>query len=154
MKRSLVALLALTACATSPAMDGPTAPVHALYAITQQHIGQSITPISAIPMTDDLKSLIDRAEAAARARSEPFIDGDLAADCQDCTSLTDLDFYRQGPRNGRAIVYARFKLNGAEQRSVRYNMIRTPQGWRIDNIVSGASDLRADAQAYLTPPPP
>jgi hypothetical protein len=159
MKRLLVciALAALTACA--PSSDaGPEDAVLHIYEEVQRNIGQRVTPTATLPLTEDLRSLLERAEAAADARDEPFIDGDLAADCQDCASISDIAIGPQsGPEQipaaaGHRIVEARFTLNGSEPRSVLYDMVETPEGWRVDNIISHGFNLRAEASAYLQEP--
>jgi len=156
MKKLLATIAALTlAACTPPAESGAEATVRNIYEQVQQHIGRETTPISAIPMTDDLRDLLDRAEAAADARDEPFIEGDLAANCQDCTSLTGLEIGPQtGPEpvpapSGHTLVEARFVLNGSEERAVIYDLIETQEGWRIDNILAEGFDLRSEAEAYL-----
>jgi hypothetical protein len=159
MRLALIAatLLALVAC-TPPAAT-PTAQnaVEAIYADAQHKIGTAQQ--ANIPMTDDLKSLVDRAEAAAQARDEPFIEGDLALNCQDCGTVSNLVI---GPQTGaeqehaatgHTWVQATFKLNGAEDRRVLWDMVETAQGWRADNIVSEGFDLRHEAQTYLAAPP-
>lgn len=157
MKRFAAALafIILAAC-TPPAADGPEGVIMDLYATVQQNVAaQRITPIDSIPMTDDLRALVDQAEAAADARNEPFLEGDLAAACQDCTSLGDLVVGAEtGPEAipaapGHQIVEARFTLNGSEARSVLFDMVETPGGWRVDNILAEGFNLRAEAQAYL-----
>lgn len=166
MKRiaAALALAALAACtppqgANQPAANSPEATVQAIYAVTQQNIGHAMTPLSAIPMTDDLKSLLDRAEAAAARRQEPFIEGDLAANCQDCTAISDLVI---GPQTGaeqepavagHTWVQAKFKLNTDEERTILWDMVQTPQGWRVDNIVTDGFNLRTEAESYLAAPP-
>ncbi len=151
------ALLALAACTQQPS-DGANAAVESIYANSAQAIGQSRPPGEGIPMTDDLKSLLDRAEAQANAREEPFLEGDLALNCQDCSAPTDLVV---GPQTGaeqepavqdHTWVQATFKLNGNEDRRVLWDMVNTPQGWRADNIISDGFDLRAEAQSYLETP--
>lgn len=144
----------LAACA--PASDtGAEDAVLGIYEAVQQNIGQRVTPLEAIPMTDELRSLVERAEAAAEAREEPFIEGDIAANCQDCTSISNIVIGAQtGPEpipatEGHRMVEARFTLNGSEPRAVLYDMVRTPDGWRVDNILAEGFDLRAEARAYL-----
>ncbi len=162
------AALALAACAP-PADTGAEDAVLSIYTVTMANIGQRVTPIEDIPMSDDLRDLVTRAEAAADARDEPFIEGDIAANCQDCTSLTNLVIGAQtGPEqipaaDGHRMVEARFTLNGDEQRAVLFDMVETPEGWRVDNILTEGFNLRAEAQSYLSdadvpqaesPPPP
>ena len=165
MYRTLAAfaLLALAAC-TPPSGSGaaPAATaqstVQAIYADAQHKIGSAEQ--ATIPMTDDLKSLVDRAEAAAQARDEPFIAGDLALNCQDCGAISNLVIgpqtgaEQEPARSGHTWVQATFKLNGNEDRRVLWDAVETAQGWRIDNIVSEGFDLRHEAQAYLANPAP
>jgi hypothetical protein len=155
---SAFALALLSAC--TPASDtGAEATVREIYADVQQNIGHTTTPLDTIPMTDDLRALVERAETAADARVEPFIEGDIAANCQDCVSLSDLEIGPQeGPEpvpaaSGHTLVEARFTLNGAEPRAVLYDLVETPQGWRVDNILAEGFDLRAEAEAYLEDAP-
>ncbi len=168
MHRTLAAfaLLALAACtppaghSTTAAPSAPTAEstVQAIYADAQHKMGS--TEQTTIPMTDDLKSLVDRAEAAAQSRNEPFIEGDLALNCQDCGTLTNLVIgpqtgaEQEPARTGHTWVQATFKLNGDEDRRVLWDTVQTAQGWRVDNIVSEGFDLRHEAQAYLANPAP
>lgn len=170
MNRTLaaLALLALAACTPPAASNGAEAAVLAIYATAQQNLGHPIAPAQQIPMSDDLRALIDRAAAQSAARGEPFIEGDLALNCQDCTSVTDLvvgpqtGAEQEPAQDGHTWVQATFKLNGAEDRRVLWDMIETPQGWRVDNVISEGSDLRNEAQSYLetpegedtVPPPP
>jgi hypothetical protein len=106
-------------------------------------------------MTVELRTLLDTAEAAADARDEPFIEGDLALNCQDCTSISDLEIGPQaGPEpipaaDGHVIVEARFTLNGNEPREVLYDLVETEEGWRVDNILAEGFNLRAEAAGYL-----
>lgn len=155
MKKVLAALAALLAAACTPPQTDAEATVRRIYDQVQQHIGRTTTPHSAIPMTDDLQALVERAEAVAAARNEPFLDGDLAADCQDCTSLTNLEIGPQeGPEavpaaDGHTMLEARFLLNGDQERAVLYDLVETAQGWRVDNILSEGFNLRVEAEAYL-----
>jgi len=157
-----VALLALAACTppsgfgAAPAASAESV-VQAIYADAQHKIGTAQQ--TTIPMTDDLKSLVDRAEAAAQSRNEPFIEGDLALNCQDCGAVSNLVI---GPQTGaeqehavagHTWLQATFTLNGDEQRRVLWDMVQTPQGWQADNIISEGFDLRHEAQVYLTAPP-
>ncbi|HYD88630.1 MAG TPA: hypothetical protein VEA80_14240 [Vitreimonas sp.] len=150
---SLALAFALTACV--PPQSGAEATVRGIYDEVQQHIGGEVTPTDSIPMTDDLIALLERAEAAADARGEPFIDGDLAANCQDCQSLTGLEIGPQtGPepvpaQSGHTLLEARFVINGNEERAVIYDLVQTSEGWRVDNILAEGFDLRAEAQSYL-----
>lgn len=157
MKRLLLAALAfaVVACTPQPDTSGADALVRDIYATVEEHIGRTITPLDAIPMTDDLASLVTRAQAAATARNEPFIEGDIAANCQDCTSIAGLEI---GPQtspepvtaaDGHVLVEARFTLNGNEPRAVLYDLVETPQGWRVDNILTEGFNLRTEAQSYL-----
>ncbi|HEX8901989.1 hypothetical protein [Vitreimonas sp.] len=157
MKRFVLAILAVAVVACSPPQNtsGAEALVRDIYATVEEHIGRTTTPLEAIPMTDDLASLVSRAQAAAAARNEPFIEGDIAANCQDCTSLDGLEV---GPQvspepvpaaEGHVLVEARFTLNGNEPRAVLYDLVETPQGWRVDNILTEGFNLRTEAQSYL-----
>lgn len=156
MKRIVASLafFALAACAP-PQQSAAEAPVRELYARVAENIGRTATPLDTIPMTDDLRSLVARGQLAALARGEPFIEGDIAANCQDCTSLSDLEIGPQiGPEpvpaaDGHVIVEARFTLNGSEPRAVLYDMVETSQGWRVDNILAEGFSLRTESQAYL-----
>lgn len=149
-----LAVFALAAC-TQPGNSAAEAVVRDIYASVEQNIGHTTTPLSAIPMTSDLQSLVERAEAAADSRGEPFIEGDIAANCQDCTSISDLVIGpQQGPEavpaeEGHVMVEARFKLNGNEDRSVLYDLTQTAEGWRVDNILADGFNLRSEAAAYL-----
>lgn len=163
MRRTLIVLtfLALTAC-TPPqsGSSGANAAVESIYATAQSTLGQDEAPGAGISMTDDLKSLVDRAQAQADARDEPFLEGDLALNCQDCTSVGDLVI---GPQTGaeqepavagHTWVQAVFKLNGNEDRTVLWDMVSTPQGWRVDNILTEGFNLRYEAESYLETPAP
>lgn len=159
MQRTLAALALFVIAACTPPQSGPEAVVREIYATAEQHIGRSVTPRSAIPMTDELSALLTRAEAAADARNEPFIEGDLVAACQDCISLSNLEIGDQaGPepvpaQPGHTLVEARFTLNGEDQRAVIYDLVETAQGWRVDNILAEGFNLRTEAEAYLAEAP-
>lgn len=160
---AVLAFVALAACTPAANDTGAKSAVEAIYATAQSNIGHAVTPVDQIPFSDDMKSLLDRAEAAATQRGEPFLEGDIALNCQDCTSISDLVI---GPQTGaeqepaaagHTWIEARFKLNGDEERTVLWDMIETPQGWRVDNVLSDGLNLRTEAQSYLSdtnPPPP
>jgi len=159
-----LALLALAACtqpgaATSTATAATTSAagaetvVHAIYDVAQQHVKDG-TPISAIPMTDDLKALVDHAESTAQSRDEPFLDGDIALDCQDCSTPSDL---RIGPTTGptpegHAMVQARFKMDN-EDHAIVYDLVHNAHGWQVDNILSAGFDLRKAANDEINQTP-
>lgn len=167
MKRIVAAaFFALAACSpaattttqttATAAAGSPEALVQGIYAEAQHNLGTP-TP-ETIPMTDDLKSLFDRAEAAAAARHEPFIEGDLALNCQDCTSVSDLFI---GPQTGaeqepavagHQWVQAKFKLNGNEDRTILWDLVQGAQGWRVDNILTEGFNLRTEANDYISGP--
>ncbi len=170
MNKIIIALMTLAIAACAPQPDtGAEDVVLDIYGDVSENIGRRVTPLDDMPMTEDLRNLVTRAEAAADARGEPFIEGDIAANCQDCTSISDLVIGAQtGPEPvpaaaGHRMVEARFKLNGSEPRSVLYDMVETASGWRVDNVLADGFDLRAEAQAFLadaetdeepTPPAP
>ncbi|HVZ99927.1 MAG TPA: hypothetical protein VG841_06395 [Caulobacterales bacterium] len=154
MRRFLMAITCAALAGACQPKPGPDAPVRAIYAMTVEKLGQEATPPDAIPMSEDLKRQFDAAQAEADRRDEPFIDGDLAADCQDCSELTGLAItVKTPPSHGAAVVEARFNIHG-EPRIVDWTMVETPQGWRVDNIVSNSGfDLRASIREELAPLP-
>jgi len=157
---AIACAMALPACQQKPATtaaaadSGPQAVVQAIYAAAAPHLEQTPTPVSAIPMTADLAQGVQRASDEADKRNEPFIDGDLAANCQDCSGFSNLVITTPTPPvNGRAVVEARFKVAG-DDNVVQWDMVETPQGWRVDNIRSpDGYNLRTSIQMELSEPP-
>lgn len=148
----LLICAALFGCA--PVKPGPEDTVKAIYAIAAQHVGRDGTPLTAIPMSDDLILKFNLANDEAQRRDEPFVDGDLALNCQDCSAPTELTTALSAPpANGRAVVEAHFKLDG-EPRVVIWDMQDSPHGWRVDNIrAPDGYDLRETIRQELTPLP-
>lgn len=160
-----LALAALAACsppsatstatttAASPA-SGAEAIVRSIYDVAQQHIGKEVTPLDAFHMSDDLKAVLDRAETVAQQREEPFIDGDLALDCQDCGPVSNLAIGpTTGPSpQGHTFVQARFKMYN-EDHAIVYDMVQIGGAWRVDNILSAGFDLRKAAADEIKPLP-
>src|SRR5262245_18378319 len=116
MRWGLIAVFALTLVACTPPKPGPDAVVQTIYAATATRLAAGgATTEADLPMTDDLRTSLAHASQIAQQRDEPFIDGDLAANCQDCQHLTDMrTVITTPPANGRAVVEAHFKLDGAD----------------------------------------
>jgi len=153
---ALVVAIALGACqpAATTTQAGPEEVVAAIYAAGAPHLADKPTTADDIPMTPDLQQGVARASAEADRRNEPFVDGDLAFDCQDCSDFSALAITTtMPPANGRAVVEAHFNITG-ENRVVIWDMAQTAQGWRVDNIRSpDGYNLRGSIQEELTPPP-
>jgi hypothetical protein len=155
----LILAAALLAASGSAAAPLPESVVEGIYAAAAQHIGRAVTPLAALHLSSDFSALITRAEAVAAKGGEPFIESDLALDCKDCTSFSGVAVARSTgpaaatPKAGHVWVEARFTINGEKARRVLFDMVAAPEGWRVDNIVSGGSDLRAEAQSYLASAP-
>ncbi|MES1156512.1 MAG: hypothetical protein ABUL73_01920 [Alphaproteobacteria bacterium] len=152
----LLCAAALTACQQPQATTAPTGPadvVLAIYTAAAPHLAQKATGPDEIPMTPDLAQSVARAQAEADRRQEPFIDGDLAFDCQDCSDFSALAITTTtAPANGRAVIEAHFSITG-ETRVVIWDMLETPQGWRVDNIrTPDGSDLRGLIREELSQP--
>lgn len=158
MKRVFgLSLLALAAACTpaTPAASGPEAVVEKIYQTLVDSKGSKTTPLADIPMTDDLKALVDKAEAAGQARNEPVFDGDFAGNCQDCSGFTALKVAPKADARlaaGHKAVEASFKLYADVPRTVTWDMVEAGGGWRADNIVSDGVDLRKVAQESIDTP--
>ncbi len=144
-----MALAALTMAACAPQGDPPQTVVEQIYMTSTAAIERGQIRSDYIPFTDTLAAAIAEGTRLANERDEPFIEGDLASGCQDCSNLTDLTITTTTPpANGRAIVRAVFKVDG-QDRDMSYSMVETAEGWRVDNITSpDGFDLRAIASAY------
>jgi len=103
--------------------------------------GDKTTPITDIPMTADLDALLKKVQAASPSDGDaPVFDGDLAGNCQDCSGFADLNIERSkaAAPQGHTYVDAHFKLFKTEAHTVTWDMVETPKGWQVDNIVEGA----------------
>ena len=163
MKRfaASLAIIALAACTPQQSATGPEAVVTAIYEPIAKSKGEAGTPIESIPMTTELRDLVNQAEAAA-AGNEPVIDGDVAGNCQDCTGFADLKI---GPTADDAsatadhqIIEANFSLFGDQTRTVYWDMVRKAEGWQVDNIMSEGFNLRSITNTVIAaaaePPTP
>lgn len=155
MRVVLIALVGVALAACSPPQaakqaapaQGPEAVVRAAFNTAAQHSAHD-QPAAAddLPLSDSLKALLNQGAAAAQANDEPFIDGDIVLDCQDCSPLSAITITTIAPpANGHATVQARFTVAG-DARIETWSMVETPQGWRVDNIVGDDGyDLRKSA---------
>jgi hypothetical protein len=89
----------------------------------------------------DLAAAIERDAAQAKQRKEvPVLDGDPFVDAQDW-EISDL-LIATSDGDGKAQAAVTFK-NLGEPKALALLLIRTPQGWRIADIVSANGSLRA-----------
>ena len=123
------------------AAGGPEATVTAIYKTLVDSKGDKTTPITDIPMTADLDALLKKVQAASPSDGDaPVFDGDLAGNCQDCSDFADLKVERSkaAAPQGHTYVDAHFKLFKTEPHTVTWDMVETPSGWQVDNIVEGS----------------
>jgi hypothetical protein len=96
--------------------------------------------------------LIKQAETASDG---PVFDWDLAGNCQDCTGFTGLKLSRPETAKdlelspGNTLVEANFTTAGDERHFVYWDMAKTPEGWRVDNIMAEGLNLRAVASSVI-----
>jgi hypothetical protein len=83
----------------------------------------------ALPFSDELAAL--EAEAAKDEAGIPF---DFYCDCQDY-EMTDLSVVTQSLDAQGATLVARFRNFGKDTR-VTFKLIKTPAGWRIDDVIT------------------
>ena len=89
----------------------------------------------------DLAAAIERDFAQAKQRKEvPVLDGDPFVDAQDW-EISDL-LIATSDGDGKAQAAVTFK-NLGEPKALALLLVRTPQGWRIADIVSANGSLRA-----------
>lgn len=89
----------------------------------------------------DLAAAIERDAAQAKQRKEvPVLDGDPFVDAQDW-EISDL-LIATSDGGGKAQAVVTFK-NLGEPKAIALLLVRTPQGWRIADIVSANGSLRA-----------
>ncbi|MFT3727950.1 MAG: hypothetical protein QM759_09025 [Terricaulis sp.] len=164
MRISLMAALAclvLAACnpaqttTTSAAQAGPDAVVMAMYEAGKAKLAHNqSTDATDVPMSPDLQRVFKAALDKADANNEPFIDGDLIFNCQDCGQVGAVAVtLATPPANGKAVVQARFAIYN-EPNTVLWDMVQTPAGWRVDNIRSpDGYDLRKAASDEINQTP-
>ena len=156
MKRVITLLLLALPAACMPEAADPEAVVQKIYQPLADSKGEKTTALADMPLSEELAALVEKAEAAGKARDEPVFDGDFAGNCQDCAGFSDLRISARadaGLPAGHKAVEASFKLFGDQARSVVWDMVETPQGWRVDNVVSEGIDLRQVAQESINAPP-
>jgi hypothetical protein len=158
---ALVALACLALAACSPAQttqsaQGPDAVVMAMYGAAAAKIAHNQTNDEAdVPMTESLAQAFKAAQDKADANQEPFLDGDLVFNCQDCGQIGPVAVtLATPPTDGKAVVQARFTVYN-EANTVLWDMVQTPQGWRVDNVrTPDGYDLRRAATEELNQPAP
>jgi len=142
---------AATTTATHP---GPEVVISAMYTSAAAKLAKNqLTDATEVPMSDDLARVFRAALNKADANNEPFIDGDLIFNCQDCGQISAVAVtIASPPANGKAVVQARFSVYG-QMNTVLWDMVDTPQGWRVDNIRSpDGYDLRKAANDEISWP--
>ncbi len=91
----------------------------------------------------DLAAAIERDFAEAKKRKEvPTLDGDPFLDAQDWKVETISYSVAQGTDKTKAAASVAFVSIG-EPKGVVLSLIKTPQGWRISDIVAPSGSLRA-----------
>ena len=154
MRRSSVAALvclALAACGpittTTTAQQGPDTIIAAMYAAAAPKVARNeISTPADVPMTENLAQTFKAAADKADANQEPFLDGDLVFNCQDCGQIGPVAVtLATPPADGKAVVQARFTVYGTVT-TMLWDMVQTPQGWRVDNMrTPDGYDLRKTA---------
>ena len=90
----------------------------------------------------DLAQAIERDFEQAKKRNEvPTLDGDPFIDAQDW-SIASFGYAVSAQPGGLAAGVVTF-TNSGKPKQLALFLVRTPQGWRIDDIVSRGSSLRA-----------
>jgi hypothetical protein len=150
---ALALLMLAAACSPQPSAAGPEASVTAIYKTLVTSKGEQATPTTAIPMTPELDALLKKVESvSASDGGAPVFDGDLAGNCQDCSDFADLKIERAktAGAQGHTLVDAHFTLFKKEAHTVQWDMVETPEGWRVDNVVSEGFDARKIANQAIT----
>lgn len=150
MRRVSMALLvaaSLVAAACAPARAAGTDPKAFLQGVMQRLGSGHMLPADQL-YTPALAGLLRQSAAAAHKGDAPCMDGDPVLDCQDCSPLTHLTVTVSDPVQGKADASAHYTVAG-DERDMKYTLVQTPRGWRIDDIRSSAMP---SLRAYLAGP--
>lgn len=92
--------------------------------------------------TTSLAALIDNdAREAEKQQEAPLLNGDPFVDAQDW-EITDPVVTVQASADGKGATATAIFKNFGKAVTVRYLLVMTPRGWRIDNILWSEGDLR------------
>lgn len=141
-RRSLTALLLTAPFSTAAQEKAPQAFIESIYRPYQikGFKGQPYWQPTSF-FAPDLAAAIEHDMTLAKQRGEPpALDGDPFVDAQDW-EISDLTI-TTSVAGDRALATVVFK-NLGEPRTLKVLLVQSPQGWRISDIVSANTSLRA-----------
>jgi hypothetical protein len=94
----------------------------------------------------DLYKLYIEAQQGGDQADDVGIDFDVFLDAQDLDAITDVTTKFTAAGDDKGTVVAKFTAFG-KKKAITYAMVKTPKGWKIDNISWGAG--RADLRTML-----
>jgi hypothetical protein len=91
----------------------------------------------------DLYKLYIEAQQGGDQADDVGIDFDVFLDAQDLDAITDVTTKFTADGDDKGTVAAKFTAFG-KKKAITYAMVKTPKGWKIDNIswAAGRDDLR------------
>jgi hypothetical protein len=135
--------------------SGPVLFVRQLYshypARDLQHEFYPAGPHAAQVFDQGLVALIRAVQKRSAGEEPPYLDSDLLCDCQDDGGLRVRikSVSVNGSSAAAALVDLRFP-GGQNDEELHLTLIRSTQGWRIDDIVSRQGSLRSNLSGVLT----
>lgn len=93
--------------------------------------------------TPSLAELIDRdSKEAEKKQDSPLLDGDPFVDAQDWEIKEPAVVTVQAGGDGKGATATAVFKNFGKPVTVRYALVMTPKGWRIDNVIWTEGNLR------------
>lgn len=135
---------AAPAPAPAPEVAAATDPVELVKKIYAPYLapGQHPAPLPDLaPWSEEVAALIKKMDEVSQG--DAIIDVDPVIAAQDW-KLSDLDVALEAPAaGGKAVAVAKFKNLGTAA-TVKFDLVETAKGWKVDNIRSPDANLRND----------
>ena len=128
-------------------MKDPETVIRTIYTQYSKEAGPAEAEQSELLARSATSSGIEAQQARQGQADDVGIDFDVFLDAQDLDAITDVTTKFTADGDDKGTVEAKFTAFGTKK-TIAYAMVKTPKGWKIDNISWGTD--REDLRAMLT----